>query len=106
MNEIKIENAHDRPIDIDSLEFEGFCIMMKHKLLKEGHTEDEVKNILDDFTDFIDVYNNMTSQERDLYEEVGKEVIGTTSEDFCNFMKKDIFEQSKLSEETFKEITN
>ena len=47
MNEIKIENAHDRPIDIDSLEFEAFCIMMKHKLLKEGHIEDEVKKILD-----------------------------------------------------------
>mgnify|MGYP003131742411 CR=1 FL=1 len=100
------EPKHDRPIDIDSLEFDAFLVMIKHKLLREGHTEDEVKYILEDFTESIDGYNNMTSQERDLYEEVGKEVMGTTSESFINFMEKDIDEQSKLSEDAFKKICN
>ena len=99
-------NAHDRPIDIDSFEFDAFCVMMKHKLLKDGYTEDEVKNMLDGFVESIDGYNNMTSQERDLYEEVGKEVMGTTSESFINFMEKDIDEQSKLSDDAFKKLCN
>ena len=96
----------DIPIDINNPKFQLFCDYIRINLRSEGKSEDEVENIIQGYEDYIETYNNLSPEERELHAAVGEEAFGTTGESFAEFFAKPIDEQAKISNDAYKKITN
>ena len=94
------------PIDINDPKFQLFCDYIRINLRNEGKSDDEAENIIQGFEDYIETYNNLSPEERELYAAVGEEAFGTTGESFADFMDKPIDEQAKISSDAFKRLRN
>ena len=103
---IDINDPKFHPIDINDPKFQLFCDYIRINLRSEGKSEDEVENIIQGYEDYIETYNNLSPEERELHAAVGEEAFGTTGESFAEFFDKPIAEQTRLSNEAFKKISN